>query len=214
MGKFIEDNYIAEFVVEDDIRAVWNRLQEQGAEEARWLSAFPRFPGFDATAELIETIEPKLVRARKVAEPCRGTEIAISLESVETGTRVLVVQSGFPAYVKDALESFRIGGDQIIADLALFLSRGVCLSRHRRAWGTAGVMVRDVETGIEVVAASPGAWGERVGLAGGDLLVALNGAPIFNQYEFSAMQRLLGQGASLEAQWVRGSEVMTSTAEL
>ena len=214
MGKFIEDSYIAEFVVADDIRTVWNRLQEQGAEEARWLSAFPRFPGFDATANVIETIEPELVRAEKVSEPCRGTEIAITLESVETGTRVLVVQSGFPAYVKNALESFRIGGDQIIADLALFLSRGVCLSRHNRAWGTAGVMVRDVETGIEVVAASPGTWGERVGLTGGDLLVALNGAPIFNQYEFSAMQRVLGQGTSLEAQWVRGAEVMTSTADL
>ena len=127
---------------------------------------------------------------------------------------MLVVQSGFPAYVKDALESFRIGGDQIIADLALFLSRGVCLSRHNRAWGTAGVMVRDVDTGIEVVAASPGTWGERVGLTRGDLLVALNGAPIFNQHEFSAMQRVLGQGVGLEAQWVRGTETMTATAEL
>jgi len=214
MGKFIEDNYMAEFVVEDDIREVWNRLQEQGAEEAKWLSAFPRFPGFDATAEIVESVEPRLVRAKKVAEPCKGTEIAVSLESVESGTKVLVVQSGFPAYVKNALESFRIGGDQIIADLALFLSRGVCLSRHKRAWGTAGVMVKDVDTGIEVIAATSGTWGERVGLAGGDLLVALNGAPVFNQYEFVAMQRVLGQGVPLEAQWVRGTEVMTATAGL
>jgi len=41
-----------------------------------------------------------------------------------------------------------------------------------------------------------------------------NEAPIFNQYEFSAMQRVLGQGASLDAQWVRGADVMTATADL
>ncbi|MCB1691699.1 MAG: hypothetical protein KDI19_02980 [Pseudomonadales bacterium] len=64
---------------------------------------------------------------------------------------------------------------------------------------SAGVLAKDVETGIEVVATTPGTWAERVGLAPEYLLVTLNDAPIFNQHEFAGMLRVLPPGASLAA---------------
>lgn len=214
MGKFIEDSYVAEFVVDDDIQTVWMRLQEQGEGEPKWLSAFPRFPGSPIAGEVIEVKEPDLIRAKKVSEPCKGTEIAVSLESVESGTKVHVVQSGFPAYVKDALEMFRTGGDQIINDMVIFLSRGVALMRHQNAWASVGAMVKDVDGGIEVVAASPDTWAARIGLEAGDLLVTLNGSPVFNQFEFAGMGRVLPRGEELAAEWIRGNELLEGNAVL
>lgn len=212
MGKFVEDSYIAEFVVDDDIQTVWMRLQEPGEGEPKWLTAYPRFPGSPIAGEILESREPDFVRAKKVAEPCKGTEIAVSLESVENGTKVHVVQSGFPAYVKDALESFRIGGDQIIADMALFLARGVALSRHQKSWTSIGMNFVDVDAGVEVAAITRDTWAERVGLAQGDVLVELNGVPVFNRFEAMGMSRVLAESGEVTAQWVRGNELLEGSA--
>lgn len=214
MGRFIEDRFEAELVVEQPREEVWRSLERESDGQPLWLLAWPRFPGFETTARVIEVEAPRRVRAVKESEPCKGTEIAVMLEAVESGTKVLVVQSGFPAFVKDALESFEIGGSQIVADLALYLERGVTLSRHSRPWAFAGFTTREVAGGLEVVAAMPGSFGDRVGLEPGDLLVSLGGAPVFTQIGLQAMLRVFPSGQDLEAEWVRGREVQNRTAVL
>lgn len=214
MGRFIDDRYEAEFVVDKSQEEVWQALQVENEVEPVWLSAFPRMPGFDTTGTVIEVDPPRLARATKESEPCKDTEIAITLESVDNGTKVIVVQSGFPAYVKDALESFTIGGNQIINDLALYLQRGVSMSRHSLPWAFAGFTTREVDTGLEVAAVMPGFFGEKVGLEEGDLLMTLGEAPVFTQLDLQAMLRVFKAGDELAATWVRGSELQQGQAQL
>ena len=203
MGKFIEDRYEAEFTIEKSQEEVWQALLEENETENRFFSAFPRMEGFDRTAEVIEVDAPRLIRATKVAEPCKDTEIAITLESVSNGTRVKVVQSGFPAWVQGALETFTIGGDQIVCDLVLYLDRGIEMSRHSMPWAFAGFTADEVDTGLEIRMVVPGCFGERAGLAPGDLLMTIAGAPVFNQLELQALLRLIKTGDNTEVTYVR-----------
>lgn len=214
MGRFNEDRFEAEFVLEQPLEQVWARLQEQNAAEPAWLSAWPRFPDSATTGEVIEVDAPVSVRVHKHSEPCKGTEIAVTLESVDNGTRVLVVQSGFPAWVKSSLESFTIGGNQIIADFILFLERGVEISRHSMPWGFAGLTTREVGTGLEVDTVMPGCYAEKAGLQPGDLLMTLNGAPLFTQLCLQAMLRVFKSGDEIEATWVRGRELQRGSSVL
>ena len=135
----------------------------------------------------------------------------MTLESVDNGTRILVVQSGFPAWVKESLESFSIGGDQIIADLILFLERGVEISRHSMPWAFIGCTAREVATGLEVTAVMPGFSAERIGLVCGDLLMTLGGAPVFTQLCLQAICRVLRPGEEIHATWVRGDEIQAGS---
>lgn len=213
MGRFVEDRFEAEFVIEEPLEQVWAALERQKDGQPVWLSAWPRF-GSPTTGEVVEVDAPRLVRVHKHSEPCKDSEIAVTLESVDNGTRVLVVQSGFPAWVKDALESFTIGGNQIIADLTLYLTRGVEMSRHSMPWAFPGFTAHEVPTGLEVDAVLPGSFAEKAGLRSGDLLLTLAGAPVFTQLGLQAMLRVLAAGAEIEAVWVRGRELQQGTGTL
>jgi hypothetical protein len=215
MGILIEDRYEAEFTLKKSAAQVWSSLEQENANslEPAWLCAFPRISG-DVTGEILDKDPPHQVRVRKVSEPCKDTVITITLESVEHGTRVLMVQSGFPAYVQSAVEIFRIGGDQIMADLALFLQRGIEMSRHSMPWAFSGIIVEEVDSGLEVTAIVPDSFGERVGLQADDLLMTLNGAPVFTQHCLQAMFRVFQSGDEVEVQWVRGTELQAGGATL
>ncbi len=209
MGRFIDDRYEAEFVLEQPVEQVWGSLAKQKKSDASW-----GLPGWGTTGSVIEVEAGVRLRVTKDTEPCKDTEIAVSLESVANGTKVLVVQSGFPVWVKSSLESFTIGGDQIIADLLLYLDRGVVLSRHSMPWAFAGFSAREVGAGLEITAAFPGSYAENVGLAPGDLLLTLGGAPVFTHLGLQAVLRVLQQGQETEATWVRGREMQRATASL
>ena len=110
----------------------------------------------------------------------------------------MVEQSNLPDWVQSAVDVFVMGGDQITADLILFLDRGVQVSRHSMPWAFAGLMVREVETGLEVAAAVPGSFADRVGLQEGDLVVTLGGAPLFTELGLQTALRFLKTGDETE----------------
>ncbi len=155
----------------------------------------------------MEVEVPRRVRVHKDSEPCKDSEITLTLAPVNGSTRVVVVQSNLPDWVKSSVETFVIGGDQITADLILYLERGVQASRHSMPWAFAGVIAREVGTGLEVSAAIPGCFAERVGLQAGDLLITLGGAPLFTQLCLQTALRLLKAGDEIECSWVRGTEM-------
>lgn len=214
MGRFIEDRFEAEFIIEQPLQAVWQSLEIKNDTEAAWLSAWPRMGDDKRTGEVVEVAAPHRVRVHKSSEPCKGSEIAITLESVDNGTRVMVVQSGFPAWVKLSLESFTIGGNQIVADLALFLQRGVVISRHSMPWAFAGFTTNVVDTGVEIASVMPGGYAERVGLEAGDLLMTLGGTPVFTQQCVQTMLRVFKAGQDLDASWVRDRELQQGSSLL
>lgn len=209
MGRFIDDRFEAEFTVEESAADVWRQLESLKTDDGRWF-----LPGFEAPATELEADPPRRLEANKDVEPCKDTTIALELESVERGTRVLVVQSGFPAWVKGSLDSFTIGGNQIVADLALYLRRGVRVGRHWMPWAFPGFTAREVDTGLEVVDVLPSCFGERLGLEPGDLLLTLGGAPLFTHLEMQALLRVFPAGEELEATWVRGRDLQAASASL
>src|SRR5262249_35088738 len=71
-------------------------------------------PGWDGTAEVLESVPPRLLRMRKDTMPCEGTEIVVKLEAADTGTQITVVQSGFGAFFDIAANTLAIGMDLIV----------------------------------------------------------------------------------------------------
>lgn len=214
MGRFVDDRYEAEFTVNQSQEEVWQKLMAENEHQHCFLGVWPSFPGFEVTARVTEVDPPNTIRAHKESEPCKDSEIAVSLEATESGTKVLVVQSGFPAWVKSALESFTIGGDQIICDLVLYLETGVEMSRHSMPWAFAGFTTHEVGSGLQVAELVPGCFGEKAGIQPGDLLMTLGGAPVFTQRDLQALLRVLPSGDTIEASWVRGGELLHGQAVL
>jgi uncharacterized protein YndB with AHSA1/START domain len=194
---------------EDAWAALTGKLVE-GAEDGTsyWL------PGFEAPGKVLEIEPGRVLRVIKDAEPCKGTEIAFQLEADESGTRVTVVQSGFPTWVKKALEDFTLGWDEIVADLAVFLEHGVRARRHTAPWASCGLTTRTTAGGLEVVAVAPGTFGERAGMQAGDLLLKLRGGPMLSRLQLQTMMRACLAGEEIEATWVRGREKMKAIATL
>ena len=103
----MNDKFEATFTVSIAPDVAWSRIARRDLVEHEktrdkdatagqvWL------PGFDSTAEILESVPGKLLRVRKDHQPCEGTEIVVRLESAGTGTKITVVQSGFGAMLCD-----------------------------------------------------------------------------------------------------------------
>lgn len=209
MGRFNDDVFEAEFEIATPREEVWQSFKKLEKEDGTWF-----MPGWEAPGTPIEIDEPRLICVNKDIEPCKDSKIAVHLESTETGTKVMVVQSGFPAWVKHSLESFTIGGNQIVADLVLYLETGVRAGRHWMPWAFCGIMAREVDTGLEVTGSVPGCYAERIGFEPGDRLISLGGAPLFSHLELQTLLRVFTAGQDLEAAWVRGNELHKASAAL
>lgn len=193
-----EDRFESEFTVATAPAAVWERLAANQALDLPpgdwWL------PGFSARVRELERRDGELLRAEKLEEPCAGTEIALTLEASGSGTRVRIVQSGFGArwQFRDLLA---VGWAYIVADLALFLDRGVRADRHLRAWAAPGWFVRDAPAGPEVVSVQPGSPAAALGVAPGDLIIAVAAAPVVDAGQLETAIRVAGT-APVEVEWV------------
>ncbi len=203
-----QDRFEAVFVIDAPPAALWQRLvdaQPAETDEGKWW-----LPGFEATCREMERTDAHLLRVEKLEEPCAGTEIAVVLEATGSGTRVAVVQSGFGTRwrLRDLLA---VGWASIVADLALFLERGVHGSRHLRRWSAAGWFVRETPGGPQVTSVQPDSPAAALGIAAGDVIVAVGSAPVVTAAELEAVMRVaahLSEGARrpLEIEWVTGNE--------
>jgi hypothetical protein len=146
---------------------------------------------------------------RKDDEPCAGTEIAVTLESTKTGTRITVVQSGFGAFLDIVGRDTVFGhGDQIMKDFRLYLERG--LSVPGTVWGPGlGARIKQTPVGLEMVAVDPGGFAERLGLSTGDLLLTLGAIRVHDLQQLWTVLALTEVGSKLEVTWARGRESMS-----
>ncbi len=164
-------------------------------------------PGFEAKAVEVERTTDARLTVRKAQQPCEGTLIAITFEHVDTGTRVRVVQSGFDEdFVRGGGEGFWIHSGHIFADLELFLRTGVI---GRRAWrplvwlGVGGVTT---SYGVVVQHVASDTWADRAGVRKGDVLLTVDGAPLFSTRDLGTVQRLVREGDEVTATWARARE--------
>jgi hypothetical protein len=189
--------------------AAWNALAAAGIartdpeqQPMEWW-----IPGFESTAVEVERSDGARLTVRKTQQPCEGTLIAITFEHIATGTRVRVVQSGFDEdFVRGGGEAFWIHSEQIFADLELFLRTGVV---GRRAWrpmvwlGVGGITT---SYGVVVHRVAPDSWADRIGLREGDVLLTVEGAPLFSTRDLGTVQRLVRVGDEVAATWARAGE--------
>ena len=199
---------------------MWRRLRdaeplgESQAEDSP-SSAAGRWwvPAFESPADELECVEGSSVLLTKTAEPCAGTEIAISLEASGGGTKVTVVQSGFGALFDQMLNALAIGWSHIVADLALFLQTGARGGRHLAPWASLGCTVREVQTGLEIDNVF-GGFAAGAGLESGDVLLAVGNAPVTVERELQTLMRVFGTGDKLEVIWARGGHILRATGVL
>jgi hypothetical protein len=193
----MEDGFEATFVVDAPTELVWERLS--GRKDDLW-----RLPAFEGLGEELHVDPGQRLHVRKVTEPCAGTEIVITLEHAASGTRVTVVQSGFGAMWTFAADALAVGWAHIVADLALYLERGVPGARHMRRWGNFGCVFKETALGLEVVSTMADSLAQRVGLSAGDVVLAVAGAPVVTRAELESLLRVLPAGETVEVEWVRG----------
>jgi hypothetical protein len=207
----VDDRFEATFVVQTPPRDVWNALS---ASEAAREDGTYWLPGFEASVSAIEVDEGRRLRARKDTQPCEGTEIVVTLEAVESGTKVTVVQSGFGPWFDSMAEWLEIGWSHIVADLHLFLERGIVAQRHFRPWASLGCAVREVGTGLEVVGVDDAGFAAQAGLARGDVVLTVGGAPVVSVRELATVMRVFRQGEKVEASWARGDTLLLGSGVL
>jgi hypothetical protein len=201
----MEDGFEATFVVHAPTEVVWERLS--GRKGDLW-----RLPSFEGLGEEIHVEPGQQLHVRKVTEPCAGTEIVITLEHEESGTKVTVVQSGFGAMWTFAADALEVGWRHILADLALYLERGLHGARHMRRWGNFGCVFDNTEFGLQVASTMGDSLAHRVGLAPGDIVIAVAGAPVVTRAELESIMRVLPAGATVEVEWIRGDEKLEAKA--
>jgi Activator of Hsp90 ATPase homolog 1-like protein len=202
-----KDRFHASFRLRIDRDTAWRRLTANaGPDEAAqlWL------PGFDSQVTVVEATAPDRLRATKDDEPCAGTDIVVTLEDADTGTRVHVTQSRFGDWLPERYEVMSVGWRYIVADLHTYLATGVHARRHLRRWGDLGAEATAVDGGVAIDRVREGTLAQRLGLADGDLLVTLGGAPVASLDDLVTVLRVLDAAARPDAEWIRAGELMTA----
>lgn len=216
MSAHQNDGFTTTFVVATPRAEAWDRLAT-AAPAADWLpEPGPGqwwLPGFEGAADPLEVDEGHRLRARKAGFPCAGTEIVVTMEDAGTGTRITVTQFGFGPDFDDQRAWLATGWPPIAADLAVWFERGVALGRHLTPWAGLGCAVTEAPVGLVVGEVEPDRLAARVGLAPGDLVVALDGAPVTSIAELSILVRgPVRTGAEAEVRWLRGTELLAGAA--
>lgn len=216
----MKDEFEATFVVDLAPKEVWEALTRRTTGGGRADDVHYVLPGFPSLTPLdvpgasctpLELEEGRLLRVKKDHEPCAGTEIAMTLEDTGTGTRITVVQSGFGPWFFQARDAIETHGRQIIADLRLYIERGVT-APGTRFGENLGAQTRHTPVGLEIVAVDAGGFAEQAGLRPGDLLLSLRGIRLHGTEQLWTVLALTEPGRSADVRWVRGSEPMQGRA--
>jgi uncharacterized protein YndB with AHSA1/START domain len=176
----------------------------------------PPWPPVDG--EVVEVDEPRLLRSTEDAGMLGAkTEITVTFETVDGGTRITVTHAGFgdgPDW-GDSFESHSLGWSGAIADLVLYLEQGVVSRRFVTPWRTTlGLQVDETPGGLRVIDVAPGGYGEEAGFAPGDVVVRIGGVPIFVRSDLWCVQYAHEAGAPLAAEFARGGELLAGHGRL
>jgi uncharacterized protein YndB with AHSA1/START domain len=165
--------------------------------------------------EVLESVPEQLLRQHEVNAHA-NSEVTVTFEAVESGTRITITHAGFgDGSWDDWLEGTSNGWDQAIADLIAYLETGVAARRFVVPFDNFGLRLRETTAGLRVTEVSPGGVGHQAGLVSGDLLLTAGGAPVFAIGELWAVARLVGRpGCDVELEWVHDSERRAGTGRV
>ena len=175
-----------------------------------------RIGAYECNGQVDEVEPEKILRHTEASGPHAQSEVTVTFEEVEGGTRICVTHSGFGDgdEWQSQLEGATCGWSQAIADLILYLETGVIAGRFVQPWHNPGFQAIEVPSGLRVVQVDEDGFGGRAGLRVGDVLLALGGAAVYLQSDVSVVCRAHQPGEKLAVEWVRGSERQRGSAEL
>lgn len=192
-----DDRVEHSFVVAASVERAWQAFAD-GTERSCWeapeyaIDPRPggklrwRIPPWDPVDGEVLEVEP---HRRLVATEGEGivggtTVVAVTFESVAGGTRITVVQSGFGtgAAWRHQLEGHRQGWLRALRDLALYLETGVVAERFFSRWQCdLGMYLAETFPGLRVSEVRPGGWAEEAGIQAGDLVLYVDGLPVYER---------------------------------
>jgi uncharacterized protein YndB with AHSA1/START domain len=180
----------------------------------RW--TIPPHPAVDG--EVLE-VEPgrRLVTTESTGVLDGVTRVTVTFEDVGTGTRITVVQSGFGtgAAWQDALESHRQGWARALRDLVLYLETGVASRRFFSTWRSQlGLCLADGATGVRVTGVEPDSWAADAGLQPDDVVIFVDGLPIYDRTDLWPFQIARGAGEALDVVVARAGTQVRSRGVL
>lgn len=221
--------YRRTFTVAVPVARAWQAFTEPAELTAWFAPSVARFeaePGGsvefsvgDARAEgRIEEIEPgRRIRWSQGPGMLPGTtEVTVVFEAVEHGTRIEITHAGFGEGHDwiDELQAHTLGWDQSIADLVLYLERGIRRPRAHQRRSRLGLVTLDTAAGIEVLDVLPGSFADQAGLSAGDLVLEIDQAGVFDRSDLWLLAREHAPDDELEIVYVRGRELLRGRGRL
>jgi hypothetical protein len=212
-----DDGFEATFVVSTTRPDAWQRLRDAtpardwvpGPEPDQWW-----IPGVEGPGDELEVVHEKRLHVRKAAFPCEGSEIVITMEDAETGTRITFVQNGFGPDFPERRPWLESGWWCIRADLFVYFEHGIAPGRHLRPWVGIGCDVAETAGGLTVASVSPGGAAAQAGVHAGDLLLTVAGAPVVTIRELSILARSLRNGQEATFSYLRDRGVRKGAGTL
>jgi len=195
----------------------WEAFVDERGREA-WMGAGPPEDVFERVEVKLGLVERnRLVSWSQRQEGLDGWyETSARFEEVEGGTRITLVRGGFGEtedWVHYAASTSR-GWDEMLADLALYLETGVHGARHFPFRSGIGATTLGSAAGLRITHVVPGGFADGAGLRAGDLLIRLGGATILDISDVAVLVREHAPGTELEAEYVRGGEILRGRAAL
>jgi uncharacterized protein YndB with AHSA1/START domain len=145
-----------------------------------------------------------------------ATEVTVTFEEAEAGTRLTITQSGFGEGVdwQAKIDGVGLGWGQTLAALDLYLRTGVRLDRFFTFRSSLGFETDDVLAGPLVRTVADDTFAARCGVEPGDIIVRLGEAPIFSRSDLWLFAREHDAGEEVEIAYARGGRLHTGRAVL
>jgi uncharacterized protein YndB with AHSA1/START domain len=165
-------------------------------------------PGIESNGRVEEVVPLQLLRHRELDGPHTKSEITVTFEQVDDGTRITITHAGFgPTEDWDEwLEGTSLGWNQAIADLYVYLETGVTARRFASEMHSPGMTMHQTDAGLRVRSVEPDNLAAQAGLEVGDLVLTVGGVPIFTIPELWVLMREHGAGAKFAIEYVRDGE--------
>jgi len=200
---------------EGEQRAQWEadqyEIDPQVGGRVRW-----SLPGIECEGEVLEVVPGRVLHHAEHTGAHDRTQVRVELEPAGTGTQVRILHSGFgdDEAAEVMLPAIALGWAQAIADLHFFLEHGIPADRFRRHMCHAGLWFWETAAGLKVQKVDADGYAAAAGLVPGDVLLALDGVPVFTRPELWTMLRAHTPGQKLRVEFARAGRRREATAVL
>ena len=208
--------YKRTFMVAAPITRAWLAFTDPDERDA-WM-ANPHAEKFETAEVTIGAADPprRLSWSQRYAGLDGSYDTTVTFDEAPGGTRITILRSGFGESEewRHYAHNTARGWDEMIADLALYLETAVRGARHFSLRSGLGATMLQAAAGVRITSVIPGGFAARAGMQAGDVLLRLNGASVVHLTDVAFIGREHDAGEIVEAEYVRGTTVLRSSAPL